>query len=76
MICTILKNVADAMPLFTADKRNRGPGGRDLRTPYILEVRPHTTAEYDTVDMLIMHMLIVHKSHNASTFQDPAVVPN
>lgn len=43
-MCTILKNVADAIPLFMAENRNRGPGGRDLRTPYIPEVRPHTAA--------------------------------
>jgi hypothetical protein len=27
-----------------------------------------------TVDILIMHMVIMHKSHNASIFQDPNVV--
>jgi hypothetical protein len=29
-----------------------------------------------TVHMLIMHIVIMHKSHNASTFEDPDVVPN
>jgi hypothetical protein len=29
-----------------------------------------------TVHMLIMHIVTMHKSHNASTFQDPDVVPN
>jgi hypothetical protein len=30
----------------------------------------------NTVHMLIMHIVIMHKSHNASTFEDPDVVPN
>jgi hypothetical protein len=30
----------------------------------------------NTVDMLIMHMVMMHISHNASNFQDPAMVPN
>jgi hypothetical protein len=29
-----------------------------------------------TVDMLIMHIVTMHKSHNASAFQNPDVVPN
>jgi hypothetical protein len=28
-----------------------------------------------TVHMLIMHIVTMHKSYNASTFQDPDVVP-
>jgi hypothetical protein len=35
-----------------------------------------TSLSASTVHMLIMHIVIMHKSHNASTFEDPDVVPN
>jgi hypothetical protein len=38
----MLKNVADAMPLFKAENNSRGPGGCDLTTPYNPAVRPQT----------------------------------
>ena len=55
-----LKNVADTMPLFTAENRNRGPGGRDLRTPYIPAVRLHAAAS----------MMVSFISSRMATFED------
>jgi hypothetical protein len=55
----ILKNVADAMPLFNAENNDSGPGGCNLTTPYNPAVKPQTVAEEDDCQLINLRMAMV-----------------